>query len=222
MAKINPVKDMMGGYVPNLQQAVRDYFPDASIAGKALEGDVEALKKVADLGYQGEFLKANAPRIAESLGNHIEGITEAQKAYQSIYSKAGKGGQTIYGGQKALSLQDLQYQHKRTEIEQRYNLGVTAANHQHGITQDMGLKYAALQYHLRESDQRYQQAVINATPQVLQIEANRKHRLELQSAALQYGSDMREDLIIRKNTTEGFFESVRDFGTRIKNFFVPS
>lgn len=212
MPKFKHVRDMMGNDARHLRQALGKFFPGTETAAKqALSGDIEALKKVADMGLQGEFLKEYAPQIGDALASHIQGTTEAQKLYQRLYSEAGKGGQQINAGQKALALQDLQYQQKLAETQQRYELGVRAANHQHGITQSLGMRSAALQHHLRETDRIYQQQVIDVTPQVQQIQADRNHRRELQRAALQLGSDMRQELVIKKQPAKGLVQSVKNF-----------
>lgn len=165
---------------------------------RALHNDKKALKRLADMGKEGEMISNLAPQVKERALQAIQGTQDLNQAMAEILKAAGRSGLAIDKTVNATELANTNLLNQQAELA----LDFTATKEKESIRHKQATNYiqmkAWIDKHFLNVDGDYKLLQAELQPEIKQEAIDLQHDREIGNYYLEMGSNARLELKPKK------------------------
>ena len=180
---------------------------------KALKGDEQATKRIAQMGIDGERIKKYAPQLTEHLLDYIEGTDALNKMWGDVYTQAGKSTLNIESDVAKVELADIDLVDGRTEKAFQFIQDKKMKAFKHEDNMEALMMQAEIQEIEQLANHDFRMDKLENKLPLKQIQADKDYKDARLEHILQYGASSRLNLVAKKEYTG------RNLLTRVVDFF---
>ncbi len=156
---------------------------------RALHNDKKALKRLADMGKEGEMISNLAPQVKERALQAIQGTQDLNQAMAEILKAAGRSGLAVDKAVNSVDLANTNLGHQQEELR----LDFTASQEREDIRHKQATHYIQLKAwidkHFLSVDGDYKLLQAELQPEIKQQAIDLAHDREMGKYYLEMGSD---------------------------------
>ncbi len=193
------IKNLISKKSRGLQRELNPKFGlSMNLLIRALHNDKSALKRLADMGKEGQLISELAPQVKERALQAIQGTQDLNTALSEALKAAGKSGVAIDKAVNSTELANTNLLHQQAEME----LDFTAAKEREEIRHNQATNYiqmkAWLDKHFLSVDGDYKLLQAELLPEVKQQSIDLQHDRDMGRYYLEMGSEAKQELKPKK------------------------
>ena len=194
------MKDHISGNTKSIQKQFPKYFGfDFQSILKALNGDVNEIKKLGEQGRKGRIVQEIAPVVSQSAVDALKGTAAYNKALADVATEGARSGVSIDRSVMNATLANSKYRNDRQELAKEFINRRDAEKFRHestieylGIKGEIDKHIAAIDAHARIKGEVNRPAIKN-------FQSAEQNEIDITKHLLTYGENARLDLLPIKN-----------------------